>query len=198
MKKFKEARLNKKMKISDAAELLGVTPPTICSWESERKSPTIDMLLKIADLYGVTPNYLLGIDAPMALSPDKEIPIDIIAVYDAKPVWVQNYGWALVNAANNTLVFSNGEKTAFSDAPKTVLIPNRFCETNPPNREPIPYQKLLSCTSVWVEPISKDSELRNALRGRYELKNGFAENDKGNRFALSSYGASWLAFEIVE
>lgn len=198
MKRFKEARLNKKIKISDAAELLGVTPPTICSWESERKSPTIDMLLKIAELYGVTPDYLLGIDAPTALSPDKEIPIEIISIYDAKPVWVQNYGWALVNAADNTLVFSNGERIDFSDAPKSVLIPYRFCETELPNRDPIPYQKLLSCTTVWLEPISKDLELRNALRGRYEIKNGFAENDKGNRFTLSSYGASWLAFEIVE
>ena len=156
------------------------------------------MLLKIAELYGVTPNYLLGIDAPTALSPDKEIPIEIISIYDAKPVWVQNYGWALVNAAENTLVFSNGERIDFSKAPKTILAPDRFLETDVPDSPPIAYNKINTYQSVWLEPISKDSELRKILRGRYKILNGFAENEYGNRFALSAYGATWLAFEIVE
>lgn len=195
MKRFKEARLNKNIKLSEAAKLLGVTKPTVCSWESERKSPTIDMLLKIAELYNVTTDYLLGNDVKIGLSADKMISAQILSIFDAKPVWVSEHGWALVNAADNTLIFSNGSRLKYP-ASSIVLVPNRYCETELPEREPISYEKLLSYAFIWLEPISKDSEIRQTLRGRYKIINGFAETENGHRFPLSSYGVTWLAFEI--
>lgn len=198
MKRFKEARLNKKLKISDVAKALGVTSPTVSSWENERKSPTVDMLIKIAELYGVTTDYLLGLDVPTALTPNRELDVNILSVYDTKPVWVHKHGWALVNAADNLLVFSNGAHIRFSEAPKTVLIPDCFCETDITVTHPIGFDRLRMYDTVWLEPISKDPEIRTLLRGRYAIKNGFAENESGNRFPLSSYGATWWAFEIKD
>ena len=40
--------------------MLGVSQPTLSSWESGRKSPTIDSILKMAALYKVSTDYLLG------------------------------------------------------------------------------------------------------------------------------------------
>lgn len=114
MRRFKQARLQKKIKLTEAAELLGVSQPTISSWESERKSPTIEMLLKVAELYGVTTDYLLGKDIEIGITPTTTIPTDILPILDSKPVWIPEMGWALVNAADNELLLSNNVRLKFS------------------------------------------------------------------------------------
>lgn len=50
-KQFKTARKMNKLKLKDAAVMLGVSQPTLSSWESGRKSPTIDGLIKMSDLH---------------------------------------------------------------------------------------------------------------------------------------------------
>ena len=49
-----------KLKLKDAADMLGVSQPTLSSWESVRKSPTIDGLIKMSDLYKVSTDFLIG------------------------------------------------------------------------------------------------------------------------------------------
>ena len=57
---FKQARQLNKLKAIEAADKLGVSQPTLSAWEGERKSPSVESLEKMADLYGVTTDYLLG------------------------------------------------------------------------------------------------------------------------------------------
>ena len=59
-KQFKTARQINKLKVIEAAEKLGVSQPTLSAWEGERKSPSMDSLENMADLYGVTTDFLLG------------------------------------------------------------------------------------------------------------------------------------------
>ncbi len=59
-KQFKTAKLINKLKVIEAAEKLGVSQPTLSAWEGERKSPGLDNLENMADLYGVTADFLLG------------------------------------------------------------------------------------------------------------------------------------------
>lgn len=59
-RQFKTARQINKLKVIEAAEKLGVSQPTLSAWEGERKSPSIDGLENMADLYGVTTDFLLG------------------------------------------------------------------------------------------------------------------------------------------
>ena len=42
------------------AEKLGVTKQSISNWENDNILPSIDMLVKIADFFAVTTDYLLG------------------------------------------------------------------------------------------------------------------------------------------
>ena len=58
-RQFKLARQFKNLKAVEAAELLGVSQPTLSAWETGRKSPSVDSLEKMADLYGVTTDFLL-------------------------------------------------------------------------------------------------------------------------------------------
>ena len=57
---YKIARKISKIKLKDAAETLGISQPALSSWESARSSPSVDALEKMADLYHVTTDYLLG------------------------------------------------------------------------------------------------------------------------------------------
>ena len=59
-RQFKTARKMCQLKLMDAAEKLGVSQPTLSSWESGRKSPTIESILKMSQLYNVSTDFLLG------------------------------------------------------------------------------------------------------------------------------------------
>ncbi len=41
-RQFKTARQINKLKITEAAEKLGISQPTLSAWEGERKSPSIE------------------------------------------------------------------------------------------------------------------------------------------------------------
>ena len=57
---FKKARQINNLKVIEAAEKLGISQPTLSAWEGERKSPSVEGLEKMSDLYGVTTDFLLG------------------------------------------------------------------------------------------------------------------------------------------
>ena len=59
-RKFKEARQLKKLTGVEAAEQLGVSQPALTAWENGRKTPTVENLIAMANLYGVTTDFLLG------------------------------------------------------------------------------------------------------------------------------------------
>ena len=198
MRRFKQSRIRKKLKLIDAAKILGVSQPTLSSWESERKSPSLEMLLKLAELYGVTTDYLLGRDIELNANSTKPIPSEILPTLDSKPVWIPGQGRALVNGVDNCLIFSDGMRISFNDVKSQQLGPEIYAESPTPLTKPIPFAKLSDYTSVWIEPVSKDSDFRQALRGRYQIQKGFVENDCGNKFSFSTYGATWFAFEINE
>lgn len=196
-RRYREARLQKKLKLTEVARLLGVSQPTLSAWESERKSPSIEALERMADLYGVTTDFLLGRNLSGELTATESVSSDILPLLNGKPVWVKDKGWALVNAPKKDVVFSDGSTMYIIEAMSAAtLMPKRYSSPELPDKKPIPFDELQQHTTVWVEPISSDETLKNMLRGRYEIKGKFAENSAGNRFSLDGYGASWLAFEV--
>ena len=46
---------------ADLAKRLGVSLPTVRSWEQERSAPSHEMLIQICQLYSVSSDYLLGL-----------------------------------------------------------------------------------------------------------------------------------------
>ncbi len=57
---MKELRNAKRLKLSVVAERVGVTVGAISSYENGMRYPSYDVLIKIAHLYNVTTDYLLG------------------------------------------------------------------------------------------------------------------------------------------
>lgn len=59
-KRFKYLRRSRNLAQRDLAELLAVNRSTISSYENNTRQPSLDTLLRIADVFGVSVDYLLG------------------------------------------------------------------------------------------------------------------------------------------
>ncbi len=61
---------------------MGVTKQCVSNWENNNIQPSVDMLVKIADIFSVTTDYLLGRD-------DKHY-LDVSGLSDAQISNIQN------------------------------------------------------------------------------------------------------------
>jgi DNA-binding XRE family transcriptional regulator len=193
-RRFKEARLQNNLPIGIVAEKLGVSQQAIRTWENERKMPSVEMLEKLADLYSVTMDYLLGRPEVIQDGRSKRVNHSLLPVLDGRPVWSVQYGWLLVNAAKGTLVSSQGADIPASDVGELYLSPLPYLQTTLPSESPLTRSELKNYGSVWVEPISSDPVLQDKLRGWYTVHALWVENSSGSRFMISRYTANWIAF----
>lgn len=58
--RIKELRNSHSLTQVDLAKKLSVSKQAVSNWENNNIQPSIDMLIKIADFFGVTTDYLLG------------------------------------------------------------------------------------------------------------------------------------------
>lgn len=60
--RIKNLRLSRELNQVQLAEKLGVKKQSISNWENDNIMPSIDMLIRIADFFHVSTDYLLGRD----------------------------------------------------------------------------------------------------------------------------------------
>lgn len=60
--RFKNLRQSKELNQVQLAEKLGVKKQSISNWENDNIMPSVEMLVKIADFFHVSTDYLLGRD----------------------------------------------------------------------------------------------------------------------------------------
>ena len=60
--RIKELRASMGMNQVDFAKKLNVTKQSVSNWENGNIQPSIDMLVKIATIFSVSADYLLGLD----------------------------------------------------------------------------------------------------------------------------------------
>lgn len=58
--RLKELRTERNLSQKDLAKILGTTNSSICDWETNRAQPDMEMLIKLADYFDTTVDYLLG------------------------------------------------------------------------------------------------------------------------------------------
>lgn len=58
----RELRLKAGMQQKEVALYVGVANPTVSEWEHQKKDPSGERLKKLAKLFGVTPESILGVD----------------------------------------------------------------------------------------------------------------------------------------
>lgn len=68
--RLKELRKSKKMTQAQAANRLNLSKTTISGYENNVKTPSLEVLKNLANLYGVSADYILGLESR------RMIPID--------------------------------------------------------------------------------------------------------------------------
>lgn len=58
--RLKELREQNRLRQDQVARLVGVERPTVSLWENDLRQPSYQTLVRLANLYGVTTDYLLG------------------------------------------------------------------------------------------------------------------------------------------
>lgn len=202
MKNFKTARLINHMKSTDAMEALGISQPTLSAWERGVKSPSIEKLEHMADVYEVTTDFLLGRTEEGHSSELSQTPVpkENLMILHGKPVWCREHGWMLVNAIEGCFLSADGKKISFSETENGLEVYRTapvFAEGAVPEAAPLKLSKIAEKEKIWVEPISQDETLREELRGWYLVKERFVENEFGNRFYLDGYGVKWWGFDGI-
>lgn len=62
----------------ELANRLGISKQTVSNWENDNIQPSIEMLVRLAKLFDVTTDYLLGLDNCIQLNVDG-LPQELIA-----------------------------------------------------------------------------------------------------------------------
>ena len=58
--RLKELRLNKGLRQEQVAKLIGVNKSAISTYENDTRQPSFEILVRLANLYRVSTDYLLG------------------------------------------------------------------------------------------------------------------------------------------
>ena len=67
---IKMLRIQKGLNQVELAKALSVTKQCVSNWENDNVLPSVEMLIKIADYFGETTDYLLGRTAKQELNVD--------------------------------------------------------------------------------------------------------------------------------
>ena len=60
--RLRELRRRKKMTQAQVAKRLNLSKTAVSGYENNTKTPSVDVLIQLSLLYGVTTDYLLGLD----------------------------------------------------------------------------------------------------------------------------------------
>ena len=64
-KRIKDLRIEKGMSQQDLGDLVGVTKVSICGYENGTRTPSLETFDLLADIFGVSADYLLGREVPI-------------------------------------------------------------------------------------------------------------------------------------
>lgn len=73
MNRFKELRKQKGITQIELAQTLGVKQTTVSKWEVDKATPDYSTLIKLAEFYGVSADYLLMIENDNTFIKNKKI-----------------------------------------------------------------------------------------------------------------------------
>ena len=71
-------RQAKRMSQVELGKRLGVTKQSVCNWENDNIQPSIEMLVRMASLFAVSTDYLLGLEHGKSIDVTG-LPDDVVA-----------------------------------------------------------------------------------------------------------------------
>ena len=80
--RYRDLRKNRKLTQEDLTRYLGISRSAVNSWELGLSIPSINCIISMAKFYGVTTDYLLGLDSKDLVDVSKLTPSDRAMVHD--------------------------------------------------------------------------------------------------------------------
>ena len=196
--RFREVREKAGLSTYEVAKCIGVSQPAVNQWDNGNKLPSVEMLCKLADLYCVSTDYLLGRENPDDYIPKNNeiIAVESLRALNGKPVWDENRGWGIVNGVQDYVIFMDGSKIVLAEAMNLRAMAPAYSMGYSPITKPISHEDLGKYKSIWVKPITPDSFLQDELTGWYDVHDFYVQNQYGTRFLFDTYGTRWLAFTM--
>ena len=196
--RFREVREKAGLSTYEVAKRIGVSQPAVNQWDNGNKLPSVEMLCKLADLYCVSTDYLLGRENPDDYIPKNNeiIAVESLRALNGKPVCDEKRGWGIVNGIQDYVIFMDGSKIVLAEAMYLRAMAPAYSMGYSPAAKPISYEDLGKYKSIWVKPITPDSFLQDELTSWYEVHDFYVQNQYGTRFLFDTYGTKWLAFEM--
>ncbi|MBR1419566.1 MAG: helix-turn-helix domain-containing protein [Selenomonadaceae bacterium] len=71
-KRLRELRIGKRLTMQELADKMDVTKSRVNMWENNGTVPRMNVLIKLANYFGVTTDYLLGNDDTSGISPQNQ------------------------------------------------------------------------------------------------------------------------------
>lgn len=72
-KRLKELRKAKKLSQTELGEILGVSKSSICCYENGTRNPSLESIIDLMHLFGVSADYLLGTDNLIKVAENEEV-----------------------------------------------------------------------------------------------------------------------------
>ncbi len=71
--RLKELRLNKGLSQEELGKILGVTKASVCCYEKETRTPSLETIIDMMMFFNVTSDYLIGCDNIVTIESKEEI-----------------------------------------------------------------------------------------------------------------------------
>lgn len=102
---LKYLRNSRQLTQKELANILGLTANCICEWEKNRSEPSISTIKKIADVFDVSADYLLGLEddfgtrtpAPPSFTAPTSEEKKLLEIYHSLSPEMRNTLWSLLS-----------------------------------------------------------------------------------------------------
>ena len=169
----------------------GISVPAISSWETGRRTPSLEMINILSSIYQVTPEYIQCLtddpqgtaylskdEAEQILENQHKVEVDLrdIDMFDGKPVFiifenlVHEDQWAIVNSKIKSFICKNGIIKYSEPTVKKVFINEPFYTVlaSNENKTPMSMSTLLNSKGpIWIEVTTSDTYIQGQYNGWY-------------------------------
>ena len=209
-----EAKLTQKAFAVMMSELMNRDIPftiaTISSWETGKRSPTLDVIEKMSELFGVSTDFIMGktsvrngeytIDIAENQLASEQISFTRLTAYNKLPVYVtfpdlsHPDGWGIVDISDNTItIVMPGRTLEITQESNYKIYPrdvNSILISIDESHNPLGMSQITNSNhkQFWVELNSTDKEQRRYFNGWYKLTPNKEYLVKDNKLILSLSG----------
>lgn len=185
-----------------------IAPVTISAYENGRRIPPVSTLVGMSKFFGVSVDYLLGVDAPAKkaeiiedddsplVKPDLKIRPQDYEKYDGQPVFLtapdgtlQNR-WVIMDYKKDRLVCPDAIYAINPQFTLYKMQPIEAIYTDIVFRKPCTMQSMREASVVWVEMLSFDPY----VKGKY---NGWYRHNEDNSMLINIANSLVLTYEGI-